>query len=101
MGHLWSTKKTENLKNLKFLVIHPLNLDKEPNTDVVVAADVLGAGVGEDVMVAYGRAARIAVGDPDLSLEAAVVGIIDRWEVDSKVLEKSFSQDFKKDQKEE
>lgn len=77
VGQLWSTKKVANLNSLRFLLIRPHNLDKEPNTTVVVAADVLGAGVGEKVMVAYGRAARLAVGDEDTSIEAAVVGIID------------------------
>ncbi len=77
VGQLWSTKKVENLNSLRFLLIRPHNLDKEPNTTVVVAADVLGAGVGEKVMIAYGRAARLAIGDENASIEAAVVGIID------------------------
>jgi len=76
-GQLWSTKKVKNLESLRFLLIRPEGLDKAPNTPLVVAADVLGAGVGEKVMVAYGRAARLAVGDENISIEAAVVGIID------------------------
>jgi ethanolamine utilization protein EutN len=82
IGTLWSTKKTTNIESLRFLIIHPLNLNKEPGTDIVVAADVLGAGIGEYVMVAYGRAARLAVGDDDCSIEAAVTGIIDRIDID-------------------
>ena len=77
VGQLWSTKKVENLKSLRFLLIRPENLDKEPNTSIVVVADILGAGVGEKVMIAYGRAARLAIGNEDVSIEAAVVGIID------------------------
>lgn len=82
VGTLWSTKKTQNLESLRFLIIHPLNLNKEPLTDIVVAADVLGAGRGEYVMVAYGRAARLAVGDENCSIEAAVTAIIDRIDID-------------------
>ena len=82
IGQLWSTKKVSNLTSLRFLVIRPENLDKPPNTSVVVAADVLGAGVGERVMVAYGRAARLAIGNEDASIEAAVVGIIDNIDAD-------------------
>lgn len=82
VGTLWSTKKTPNIDSLRFLVIHPLNLNKAPNTDIVVAADVLGAGIGEYVMVAFGRAARLAVGDENCSIEAAVTGIIDRIDID-------------------
>ena len=82
IGQLWSTKKVANLESLRFLVIRPMNLDNPPNTSVVVVADVLGAGVGEKVMVAYGRAARLAVGSDDISIEAAVVGIIDAIDAD-------------------
>jgi len=83
VGHLWSTKKTVNTESLRFLVIHPYGLDDEPNTNIVVAADVLGAGIGELVMVAYGRAARLAVGNEDCSIEAAVIAIIDELEIDA------------------
>ena len=81
VGSLWATRKTENTSGVKFLIIQPYNLNKEPNTDTIVAADTLGAGEGEIVMVAYGRAARVAVGNEDMSIEAAVTGIIDEYEV--------------------
>ena len=80
VGTVWSTKKTDNLKSLRFLIIHPINLNKEPHTDVVVVADIIGAGVGETVICAYGRAARLAVGDENCSIEAAIVGIVDSLE---------------------
>lgn len=83
VGTLWSTKKTANIESLRFLIIHPYDLDKDPTQSIVVAADVLGAGIGELVMVAYGRAARLAVGNEDCSIEAAVVGIIDEIEIDA------------------
>ncbi len=81
VGSLWATQKTANTDGMKFLIIQPQNLNKEPNTDTVVVADVLGAGEGEIVMVAYGHAARLAVGSTDGSIEAAVVGIIDEYEI--------------------
>ncbi|MBL7033030.1 MAG: EutN/CcmL family microcompartment protein [Candidatus Delongbacteria bacterium] len=80
VGTVWSTKKVDNLKSLRFLIVHPINLKKDPNTDVVVVADRVGAGVGETVICAYGRAARLAVGNEDCSIEAAVVGIVDSLE---------------------
>jgi ethanolamine utilization protein EutN len=78
VGTVWSTKKTPDLEGVKFLIVHPYDLDKEPTRNVVVVADRLGAGVGEDVLCAYGRAARSAIGDQEMSIEAAVVGIVDR-----------------------
>ena len=81
VGSLWATRKTENTKGVKFLIVQPYNLNYEPNTDTVVAADILGAGEGEMVVVAFGRAARLAVGTDDISIEAAVTAIIDEYEV--------------------
>ncbi len=81
VGTVWSTKKTPDLEGVRFLIVHPIDLDKEPTKNIVVVADRLGAGVGEVVMCAYGKAARSAVGDQEMSIEAAVVGIVDRVDV--------------------
>ena len=81
VGTVWSTKKTPNLEGVRFLIVHPYNLNKEPGTDIVVVADRLGAGIGETVLCAYGKAARSAIGDQDMSIEAAVVGIVDTMEI--------------------
>ena len=78
IGTVWSTKKTPDLEGVRFLIVHPYDLDKAPTTNVVVVADRLGAGTGEVVMCAYGKAARTAIGNQDMSIEAAVVGIVDR-----------------------
>ena len=78
IGTVWSTKKSPDLEGVRFLVVHPLDMDRDPTRNIVVVADRLGAGVGEIVMCAFGKAARSAVGDQDMSIEAAVVGIVDR-----------------------
>ena len=81
IGTVWSTKKTPDLEGVRFLIVHPIDLDKEPTRNIVVVADRLGAGIGEVVMCAYGKAARTAIGNQDMAIEAAVVGIIDRVDV--------------------
>src|SRR5260370_29827890 len=78
IGTVWSTKKTPALEGVRFLIVHPLDMDREPTKNVVVVADRLGAGTGETVMCAYGKAARTAIGNQEMSIEAAVVGIVDR-----------------------
>ena len=81
VGTVWSTKKTPDLEGVRFLVVHPIDLDKEPTRNIVVVADRLGAGVGEVVLCAYGKAARTAVGNQEMAIEAAVVGIVDRVDI--------------------
>ena len=78
IGTVWSTKKSPDLEGVRFLIVHPYDLDKEPTKNIVVVADRLGAGAGETVMCAYGKAARTAIGNQEMSIEAAVVGIVDR-----------------------
>lgn len=81
VGTVWATKKSPDLEGVRFLVVHPIELDKEPTRNIVVVADRMGAGVGEMVMCAYGKAARTAIGDQDMAIEAAVVAIVDRVDV--------------------
>jgi microcompartment protein CcmK/EutM len=85
VGTVWSTKKTPDLEGVKFLIVHPYDLDKEPTRNIVVVADRLGAGAGEMVICAYGKAARSAIGDQEMSIEAAVVGIVDRVDISETV----------------
>lgn len=81
VGTVWSTKKTPDLEGVRFLVVHPYDLEKEPTRNIVIVADRLGAGTGEMVMCAFGKAARTALGNQDMSIEAAVVGIVDRVDI--------------------
>ena len=95
VGTVWSTKKTPDLEGVRFLIVHPFDLDKEPTKNIVVVADRLGAGIGETVMVAYGKAARTAIGNQEMSIEAAVVGIVDRMD-----LQDALSDDLSKNARE-
>ncbi len=81
VGSLWATRKTENTEGMKFLIIQPFNFSQRNRGDHIVVADVLGAGEGEMVMYVQGRASRIAVGNENMSINAAVTGIIDEYEV--------------------
>lgn len=81
VGSVWATKKSPDLEGIRFLIVHPYDLDKEPTKNIVVVADRLGAGVGEIVMCAFGKAARSAIGDQEMSIEAAVIAIVDRMDM--------------------
>ncbi|MFC1481446.1 EutN/CcmL family microcompartment protein [Candidatus Neomarinimicrobiota bacterium] len=81
VGTVWATKKVDNLNQLRFLLVTPEKMHNKPTDEYVVVGDVLGAGIGEQVICAYGHAARKAINpqNPDsLSIEAAVIGIVDK-----------------------
>jgi ethanolamine utilization protein EutN len=81
VGTVWSTKKSLDLEGIRFLVVHPYDLEKDPTRNIVIVADRLGAGSGEMVICAFGKAARTAMGNQEMAIEAAVVGIVDRVDI--------------------
>ena len=67
---------------LKLLVVQPINLLNEaPIETPIVAADIIGAGVGEKVLYVGGSSARGAAGSMDIPVDAAIVGIVDNQEI--------------------
>ena len=59
IGNIWATRKEEKLAGLKLLILQPLNLlDDSPVEYPIVAADIIGAGVGEKVIYVGGSSAR-------------------------------------------
>ena len=84
VGHVWATKKEESLAGLKLMVVQ--EMDERGRT--FVAADVVGAGIGERVLVVSGSTARRALGRDNTSADCAIVGIIDSLEVDRERIQK-------------
>jgi ethanolamine utilization protein EutN len=81
VGNVWATVKDPTLAGLRFLVVQPFTLEGE-SAETIVAVDPLGAGIGERVLVVFGRAARHAIGrGHDVGFQAAVAGIVDRMEL--------------------
>lgn len=81
VGHVWATKKEESLSGMKLMVVQKHGEGKALSEDAFVAADVVGAGIGEQVLVVSGSTARKAFGRDDIPIDAAIVGIIDSLEV--------------------
>ncbi len=67
-GNLWATKKCDALRGQTFLVV---TFDGK----TAVAADLVGAGVGDRVLVTTGSGAR--AGNPEVPCDAAIVAILD------------------------
>lgn len=82
IGHVWATKKEQRLEGLKLMIVREEDGPKNAKDKVYVAADVVGAGVGERVLVVSGSTARQAFGRDNVPADMAIVGIIDSLEVD-------------------
>ena len=83
IGHVWATKKEPNLEGLKLMVVQE---EENPAKQIYVAADVVGAGIGEQVLVVSGSTARSVFGSrgnsASVPADMAIVGIIDNLEID-------------------
>ena len=82
VGNVWATRKDPTLLGVRFLVVQPFTLDGKQSAETIVAADPLGAGIGERVLVVFGRAARHAIGrGHDVGFQCAVSAIVDKMEL--------------------
>lgn len=80
-GSVVATKKTENVTGWKLLLVQPIDLDTfEEIGDILVAADMTGAGQGEVVMLTGGSSARqtpLTDGKPTDLIISAVIDAIE------------------------
>lgn len=85
-GTIVSTCKEPSLNGVKFLMVQLLNDEGEPLPDYEVAADVVGAGIGEWVLITRGSGSRQHAGYLDRPVDAAVVAIVDTVSLGSGML---------------
>ncbi len=83
-GTVVASRKEPRLEGLKFLLLSQLNTDNKETGGYVVAADAVGAGVGEVVMYASGSSARQTEFTHERPCDAVVMAIVDSWEVGGK-----------------
>ncbi len=74
VDNVWATRKAETLNGTKFMLAEIV--DRNPK-EIIVVADVLGAGIGDKVIIVTGSSARRMHCDDDIPIDATVVGIID------------------------
>ncbi len=79
IGNVVLTIKNETLGGVKLLLVQPLSSSREPVGRVIVAADSVGAGVGEDVFFVRGKEASFPFHPVEVPADASIVGIVDHW----------------------
>jgi ethanolamine utilization protein EutN len=85
IGAAVATVKQESLRGLKLLLVQPATVEDELRGEPFVAADTVGAGTGELVVVATGSAARETPHTRGAPVSAAIVAILDSLEVGGRV----------------
>jgi len=82
VGKLWSTRKNDKLNGQKFLIVKLMSEENRFLNELFVAVDIIGAGTGDLVIIVKGGAARIAINDQTVPIDATIVGIVDSLEVE-------------------
>ena len=80
IGDVVVTRKDEGLVGLKLLVVQLLTPDRQPTGRPLVAADSVGAGVGEEVFIVRGKEASFPYLPAEVPVDAGIVGIVDHWD---------------------
>jgi len=81
IGNVWATRKDEKLVGIKFLIVRSIDLKGNEKDAFVVAADSVGAGVGEIVLYCTGSSARYTEASTDRPIDAVIMAIVDKIEV--------------------
>ena len=88
IGNIWATRKEEKTGGPEASGTPAFkSADDSPIEYPIVAADIIGAGVGEKVIYVGGSSARGAAGGMDIPVDATVVGIVDDQEIEEDLVE--------------
>jgi ethanolamine utilization protein EutN len=81
IGEVVATIKDANLVGATMLVLQPIAASGEDVGRTLVALDSVGAGVGERVFFVRGREAAFPFFPAEPPADAAIIGIVDHWDV--------------------
>jgi ethanolamine utilization protein EutN len=82
IGEVVSSVKDPNLIGATLLVLQPIAASGENVGRTLVALDSVGAGTGEHVFFVRGREAAFPFYPAEPPADAAIVGIVDHWDVE-------------------
>lgn len=82
VGDVVATVKDRQLSGHKLLLLQPVAPDRKPVGRALVAADAVGAGVGEYVFFVRGREASFPFLPAEPPVDACVIGIVDHWDLE-------------------
>ncbi|MEE2834570.1 MAG: EutN/CcmL family microcompartment protein [Myxococcota bacterium] len=80
IGTVVSTRKEETIEGLRLMLLQPTDGAGAASGAPLVAADAVGAGVGETVLFASGSSARQTVVTNNRPVDAVIMAIVDSVE---------------------
>ena len=84
-GTVVSTQKDTGLEGYKLQIVQIVDFEMNKTPNYVVAADAIGAGYDEMVIVVQGSSARLAERTKGKPVDAAIIAIVDTVEIEGDV----------------
>ena len=81
IGNVVATMKEESLVGYKLMIIRRINVKEEEVGQEEIAADYVGAGIGDCVLIGQGSSVRVSETKKNAPIDMAVIGIIDSIDV--------------------
>lgn len=81
VGNVVATRKEESLVGLKLMIIQRIDSKLNNVGYEEVAADYVGAGIGDYVLICKGSAVRVIEKKHSVSIDMAIIGIIDTMDM--------------------
>lgn len=81
VGTVVATRKEQTLDGLRLMLVRHVDAEGQETGGFVVAADAVGAGPGEMVLVAAGSSARQTQATNNRPVDAVIMAIVDTWDV--------------------
>src|SRR6266851_4237507 len=91
-GSVVASQKVGSMTGHKLLTVEPLRVDPATRDTLIgvgrtfVVIDSVGAGLGEMVLIVQGSSARMLPDAEKLPVDSAIIGIVDRVNVEGKLL---------------
>lgn len=82
VGTVVADQKDEKLIGTSLMVVRQLNLEGKESGGYVIAADSVGAGIGEVVLYASGSSARQTGATEGKPIDATIMAIVDTWDIE-------------------
>ncbi|BBF42468.1 propanediol utilization polyhedral body protein PduN [Lachnospiraceae bacterium KM106-2] len=81
IGNVVATRKDDSLIGYKLMIIKRINATGNLIGDEEVAADYVGSGIGDIVLVGKGSAVRVHESHQKVAIDMAIIGIVDTMDV--------------------
>lgn len=81
VGTVVLNNQNDALNGVALLLVQPISTANEAVGRIIVAADSVGAGVGEHVFFVRGKEASFPFHPTEVPADAGIVAIVDHWDL--------------------